>query len=116
VAAFDTVFQLMGASVIRAPFRAPNANAYAERWIHSVRREWLNKLISLNQAHLRQVLHKYLTYHNSIVRINALTSTHRFPISPCPQQARCIVALFSKGLFTITTVLLSLLHDLVVLF
>lgn len=65
VAAFDTVFQSTGAHVIRTPFRAPNANAYAERWVRSVRRECLNKLIVLNQAHLRQVLHEYLTYYNT---------------------------------------------------
>ncbi len=64
VAAFDTVFQSTGAHVIRTPFRAPNANAYAERWVRSVRRECLNKLIILNQARLRQVLHEYLTYYN----------------------------------------------------
>jgi hypothetical protein len=84
VAAFDTVFQLMGASVIRAPFRAPNANAYAERWIHSVRREWLNKLISLNQAHLRQVLHKYLTYHNSYRPHQCLNQHTPLPHQPMP--------------------------------
>jgi hypothetical protein len=65
VAAFDTVFQSTDAPVIRTPFRAPNANAYAERWVRSVRRECLNKLIVLNQAHLRQVPHDYLTYYNS---------------------------------------------------
>jgi transposase len=64
VAAFDTVFQSIGAHVPRTPFRAPNANAYAERWVSSVRRECLSKPIILNQAHLRQVLNEYLTYYN----------------------------------------------------
>jgi putative transposase len=64
VAAFDTVFQSTRAHIIRTPFRAPNANAYAERWVRSVRHECLNKLIIVNQAHLRQVLSEYVSYYN----------------------------------------------------
>ena len=50
--AFDTVFRSEGIDVIRTPYRAPNANAYAERWIRSVREECLDKLLIINQAHL----------------------------------------------------------------
>jgi putative transposase len=64
VTAFDTVFQSTGAHIIRTPFRAPNANATAERWVRTVRNECLNKLIIVNQAHLRQVLNEYVTYYN----------------------------------------------------
>jgi len=54
--AFDTVFRSTRAHIILTPFRAPNANAYAERWVETVRHECLNKLIILNETHLRKVL------------------------------------------------------------
>lgn len=41
--AFDSVFQTTGVDVIHTPFRAPNANAYAERWIRTVREECLDR-------------------------------------------------------------------------
>jgi transposase InsO family protein len=40
-------------------------SAGAERWVRTVRQECLNKLIIVNQAHLRQVLREYLTYYNA---------------------------------------------------
>lgn len=53
---FDTVFRTVGIDVICTPIRAPNANAYAERWIRSVREECLDKLLIINQTHLRRVM------------------------------------------------------------
>ena len=61
---FDAVFQSEGIQVVRTPFRAPRANAYAERWIRSVREECLDQLLILNQAHLVYVLHEYEHYFN----------------------------------------------------
>jgi len=63
-AAFDTVFRSEGIDVIRTPVRAPNANAYAERWIRTVREECLDLLLILNQTHLRRVLITYTEYYN----------------------------------------------------
>jgi len=62
--AFDTVFESEDINIIRTPFRAPNANAVAERWVRSVREECLDKLLILNEAHLRRVLQEYITYYN----------------------------------------------------
>ena len=62
---FDTVFRAEGIDVIRTPFRAPNANAYAERWIRSAREECLDKLLIINQAHLRRVMREYITFFNT---------------------------------------------------
>ena len=47
---FDTVFQSEGLHVFHTPFQAPNANAYAERWVCSVREECLDHLLILNQT------------------------------------------------------------------
>ena len=41
VPGFDTVFQSAGVEIVRTPYRAPTANAVAERWVGSVRRECL---------------------------------------------------------------------------
>ena len=61
---FDTVFQSEGVEIIRTPFRAPNANAYAERWVRTLREECLDRIIVLNQFHLRRVLTEYSQYYN----------------------------------------------------
>jgi hypothetical protein len=47
---FDSIFQSEGITVIHTPFRAPNANAFAERWVRTVRDECLRKLLIVNQA------------------------------------------------------------------
>jgi putative transposase len=60
--AFDTVFRAEGSVVIRTPYRAPNANAYAERWIRSAREECLDKLLIIHQAHLRRVMGEYTAF------------------------------------------------------
>lgn len=56
LARIDTVFQATDIHIIRTPFWAPKANAYAERWVGTVRRECLNRLLILNQAYLARVL------------------------------------------------------------
>src|SRR5262249_3228997 len=63
--AFDAIFQSEGISVIHTPFRAPNANAFAERWVRTVRTECLRKLLIINQAHLRSGLREYVAYYNA---------------------------------------------------
>jgi putative transposase len=50
--------------IIRTPFRAPNANAFAERWVRTVRHECFDKLLILHEAHLRRVLREYVAYYN----------------------------------------------------
>ena len=62
--AFDTVFRSTGIEVIPTPYRAPNANAHAERWIRSVREECLDKLLIINQAHLRRIMREYVEFFN----------------------------------------------------
>ncbi len=61
---FDHVFQSEGITVIRTPVQAPNANAYAERWVGSVRRECLDRLLIFSRRQLEQVLRVYTRHYN----------------------------------------------------
>ncbi len=63
-AAFDTVFTAEDVTIIRTPAQAPNANAFAERWVRSVREECLDKILVLGERHLHRVLIAYLDYYN----------------------------------------------------
>jgi putative transposase len=64
-ASFDAVFRSEGIEIVRSPFRAPRANAYAERWVRSIREECLDQVIILNQNHLVYVLREYERYFNT---------------------------------------------------
>jgi putative transposase len=61
---FDKVFSSEGIDVVHTPFRAPMANAFAERWVRSVREECLDHILVLNENHLRNVLREYTNYYN----------------------------------------------------
>jgi putative transposase len=63
--AFDAVFTTQGIRVVRTPVRAPRANAFAERWVGSVRRECLDWLLITGERHLRRVLREYAAHCNA---------------------------------------------------
>jgi transposase InsO family protein len=64
-ACFDAVFAGAGAEVVKVPPRAPRANAYAERWVRTVRTECLDWVLIWNGRHLRKVLTSYLIHYNT---------------------------------------------------
>jgi putative transposase len=53
---FNEVFRSEGGEVLVTPVRAPRANAYAERWVRTVRAECLDWLLIVGRSHLEQVL------------------------------------------------------------
>ena len=63
-ALFDRRLQSLGITQIRIPFRAPQANSIAERWVRSVRQECLDQTFIFDERHLRQVLAEYVAYFN----------------------------------------------------
>jgi putative transposase len=61
---FDEVFRTEGVGVIHTPIRAPRANAFAERWVRTVRTECLDWTLVLGRRHLERVLRMYAAHYN----------------------------------------------------
>jgi putative transposase len=65
VAGFDEVFRTAGVEVIRTPFRSPQTNAHAERFVRTARTECLDWLLILGQRQLDCVLRAYVDHYNT---------------------------------------------------
>jgi putative transposase len=65
VAAFDEIFRSDNTTIIRTPPRTPVANAYAERWVGTVRRELLDRTLIWNRRQLQQLLREYAEHYNT---------------------------------------------------
>jgi putative transposase len=61
---FDEVFRSEGVTIVKTPIRAPRANAFAERWVRTVRAECLNWMLVLGRRHLERVLRTYAAHYN----------------------------------------------------
>jgi putative transposase len=88
---FDTVFEAAGIEIVNIPYQAPNANAVAERWVRSVREECLDRLIILDECHLRRVLNKYVAYFNARRPHQGLAQDSPLGLEPVSNQGpiRC---------------------------
>jgi putative transposase len=62
---FDAVFAAAGVRIIKSPVRARRANAIAERWLGSARRECADRMLIAGERHLRLVLGEYAGHYNS---------------------------------------------------
>ena len=60
----DSALKAMDLKVLKTPFQAPQANAFCERLIGTVRRECLDFMIPLNERHLRSLLKEWVTHYN----------------------------------------------------
>jgi transposase InsO family protein len=86
--AFDALLATGGIKVIRSPVQAPNANAHIERWIGSIRRECLDRLLIVNRRQLEHVLRVYLTHYNRQRPHRALDLTPPDSRAPSPLEAQ----------------------------
>ena len=60
----DATLTAMGLTILKTLVRAPQANAYCERLIGTIRRECLDWVIPLNERHLRRVLAEWVAHYN----------------------------------------------------
>jgi len=82
--AFDTAFNAEGVSVIRTPVRAPKANAVAERFVGTIRRECLDWLLITNRRHLQHMLAELVDHYNTHRPHRALELAPPEPRHPPP--------------------------------
>ncbi len=82
---FDAVFASEGIRTLRTPVQAPRATAIAERWIGTVRRELLDRMLIINRRHLEAVLAEYVTHFNQHRPHRALNQAA--PLQPLPPPA-----------------------------
>jgi putative transposase len=61
---FDNVLSTSGITAIRTPPRSPQANAFAERWVRTLRHELLDRTIIWNEHQLRRLLEEYIEHYN----------------------------------------------------
>jgi putative transposase len=79
---FDAVFSAEGVRILASPPQAPRANAICERIIGTLRREVLDRMLIVNEHHLRRVLTEYLLHYNT-------ARPHRSLGQLAPAQAGC---------------------------
>jgi putative transposase len=108
--AFDEVFAGAGIRVLRSPPRAPRANAFAERWIGTVRRECLDRLLIVNQRHLLAVLAEYVAHYNSHRPHQSLAQASPVP-RPALEPARPVSRPTTRDLVERREVLGGLIHE-----
>lgn len=80
---FDAAFTSEGIKIIKTPVQTPRANAIMERWIGSLRREILDRMLIVNARHLRHVLAEYETHFNTHRPHRSLG--HAAPLRALPQ-------------------------------
>jgi transposase InsO family protein len=83
---FDEVFRSEGIEVTKAPVRAPRARAHAERWVGTVRRECLDRLLIVGRRHLERVLSVYTLHYN--VHRPHRSLAQRPPLAPMAAQGQ----------------------------
>ncbi|ONI92305.1 integrase [Saccharothrix sp. ALI-22-I] len=88
---FDAVLTDSGIEVVKIPPRCPRANCYAERFDGTVRREATDRLLIINEHHLKSVLNRYAAHYNHRRPHRAHELLPPRPDHPIPQPSRTSV-------------------------
>ncbi len=89
-AAFDAVFGSEGIRVVRTPIRAPRANALAERWVATLRRELLDRMLINGRRQLKAALSEYLMHYNTHHPHRSLDQASPLRSVPSPSPAATV--------------------------
>ena len=82
--AFDEIFTTERMKILTTPVRTPVANAFAERWIGTLRRELLDRTIIWNRRQLNKLVVDYIDHYNMRVRIRVGSTGGDGSITTCP--------------------------------
>jgi transposase InsO family protein len=85
--AFDAVFAGAGVEVVKIPPGCPRANCYAERFVGTVRSEVTDRLLVINERHLRTALERYVSHYNQRRPHRALQLVPPRPDRPVPSES-----------------------------
>ena len=98
-AAFDAVFQATGTTILRTAVQVPRMNATCERLVGTLRRELLDRMLILGEAHLRAVLTEYEEHYNTAsIRGSASASPTLNTIHPASRQGSSTLARSAENL------------------
>ena len=105
-ASFDEVFRSERIGIIRTPIRAPRANAIAERFVGTVRRECLDRMLILGRRHLVAVLGEFVDHYNTHRPHRSIGQT-----PPCPSAPPDAISATPAGRVLRTDRLGGLIHE-----
>ena len=76
---FRTLLQAAGVQLLRLPSRSPNLNAYAERFVRSIKHECLRHIVPLGECHLRAVVREFVEHYHAERNHQGLGNVIPFP-------------------------------------
>jgi putative transposase len=89
-AAFDDLLQSAGIRCLTLPPRSPDLNAFAERWVRSVKEECLSKLILFGESSLRRTLEEYISHYHAERNHQGKGNVRLFPSPPPTTNRRAV--------------------------